>query len=146
VRWHRTVFCADLARSYQSYYERDKSKLSDTLRGLIEEGHGILAVDYIRAVEWREVLNRGLDEIFERYDAILTPATKGEAPQDLTVTGDPIFCTLWTFCGNPAVTLPILQGSHGMPMGAQLVGRRGNDARLLRTANWLAKAVQGEDA
>lgn len=145
VRWHRTVFCADLARSYQSYYERDKSKLSDVLRGLIEEGQGILAVDYIRAVEWREVLNRGLDEIFERYDAILTPATKGEAPQDLTITGDPIFCTIWTFCGNPAVTLPVLQGSHGMPMGVQLVGRRGNDARLLRTANWLAKTVQGDD-
>lgn len=144
LRWHRTIFCADLARSFQSFYERDKSKLSDALRAIIEEGQACLAVDYNRAVEWREVLNRGLDEILERYDAILTPAAKGEAPQDLTVTGDPLFCTLWTFCGTPAVTLPLLQGSNAMPMGVQLVAQRGNDARLLRTANWLVKTVQAE--
>jgi Asp-tRNA(Asn)/Glu-tRNA(Gln) amidotransferase A subunit family amidase len=31
-----------------------------------------------------------------------------------------------------------------MPIGAQLVGLRGNDGRLLRTANWLVKAVAEE--
>ena len=41
----------------------------------------------------------------------------------------------------PAITLPILQGSHDMPMGVQLVGRRGDDARLLRTARWLVNLV-----
>ena len=29
-----------------------------------------------------------------------------------------------------------------MPLGVQLVGRRGNDARLLRTANWLVKTCE----
>ena len=28
-----------------------------------------------------------------------------------------------------------------MPLGVQLVGRRGNDARLLRTARWLVKTL-----
>jgi Asp-tRNA(Asn)/Glu-tRNA(Gln) amidotransferase A subunit family amidase len=37
----------------------------------------------------------------------------------------------------PAVTLPLLRAEGGMPMGIQLVGRRGDDARLLRTARWL---------
>ncbi|MGH7377343.1 MAG: amidase, partial [Candidatus Methylomirabilales bacterium] len=51
-------------------------------------------------------------------------------------TGSPIFCTIWTFCGVPAVSLPILRGATGMPMGAQVVGRKGEDAGLLRTARW----------
>ena len=29
----------------------------------------------------------------------------------------------------------------GLPLGVQLVGRRDNDARLLRTARWLVKTL-----
>jgi Asp-tRNA(Asn)/Glu-tRNA(Gln) amidotransferase A subunit family amidase len=39
--------------------------------------------------------------------------------------------------GLPAVNLPLLQGESGMPIGVQLVGAPGDDARLLRAANWL---------
>ena len=45
------------------------------------------------------------------------------------------------FLGTPAVTLPLLQSESGLPIGVQLVGRRGNDARLLRTANWLVRKL-----
>ncbi|MGF1610794.1 MAG: amidase [Kiloniellales bacterium] len=145
VRWHRTIFCADLAKSFQDFYERDRSMLSANLRELIEEGQRCLAVDYNRAMEWRDVLYHGLGEVFERYDAILTPAAPGEAPKGLESTGDPIFCTLWTFCGTPAVTLPLLVGEGGLPIGVQLVGKRGHDGRLLRTARWLARAVAEEN-
>ena len=110
VEWHRTIMHADLAKSFAGYYERGKEELSGTLRGMIEDGQQILAVDYNRAVDWRQVLNSGLDEVFERYDAIITPATTGEAPAGLDSTGSPVFCTLWTYCGVPAVTLPLLEG------------------------------------
>ena len=53
-----------------------------------------------------------------------------------------MFCTLWTLCGMPAVTLPLMQGENGLPLGVQLVGRRGDDARLLRVARWLVNHVQ----
>ena len=56
-------------------------------------------------------------------------------------TGNPIFCSTWTLLGTPAVTLPLLEGPNGLPIGVQLIGRRGNDARLLRTARWLAARV-----
>ena len=68
----------------------------------------------------------------------------GAAPVGLESTGNPVFCTLWTFCGTPAITLPLMQGSHGMPIGVQLVGSRGDDARLLRTARWLVDHVAAE--
>ena len=59
-------------------------------------------------------------------------------PKVLPRTGDPSFCTLWTLCGMPAISLPLLQSANGLPIGVQLVGPRHGDARLLRTARWLA--------
>lgn len=142
VDWHRTILHADLARSFGREYAQGKEKLSPILREMIEHGQKVLAVDYNRAVENRVLLVRILDEIFKWYDAVLTPAAIGEAPRGLGSTGSPVFCTLWTLCGMPAVSLPILEGSGGMPMGAQLVAPKGGDARLLRTARWLVSAVE----
>jgi len=77
--------------------------------------------------------------LFGRFDAILAPATLGTAPLAADGTGDPIACTLWTFCGMPAITLPLLAGANGLPLGVQLVAASGDDARLLRTARWLMR-------
>lgn len=143
---HRTILCADLAKSFAHYHRAGADRLSETLREMIEEGQKILAVDYNRAIDWVAVLNAGLDQIFDRYDAILTPATAGTAPSGLESTGSPAFCTLWTLCGTPAITVPLMQGSDGLPLGVQLVGRRGDDARLLRTARWLTAHVEAAEA
>lgn len=59
----------------------------------------------------------------------------------LATTGDPIFCTIWSYLGVPAVTVPIFAAENGLPFGAQLIGPRGDDARLLRTARWFAERV-----
>ncbi len=131
---HRAVMCADLAKNLQGYYERGKDGISPQLTALIEEGRSVTAVDYNRALEWREVLYDGLSEIFEDFDAILTAPAPGEAPAGLEATGNPAFCTMWTFLGTPAVSLPVFTGSSGLPMGVQLVGPRSEDARLLRSA------------
>jgi Asp-tRNA(Asn)/Glu-tRNA(Gln) amidotransferase A subunit family amidase len=143
VEQHRTIMEADLARSFEREYARGKDKLSAILREMIERGQKVLAVDYNRAVSRIPVLNRLLDNTFDWYDAILTPATTGEAPVGLESTGSPIFCTIWSLCGMPAITLPILQGAHGMPLGVQLVGPRDDDAQLLRTARWLVNIAGG---
>ena len=143
VEQHRRIMEADLARSFEREYARGKDKLSSILREMIERGQKVLAVDYNHAVSQIPILNRTLDNTFEWYDAILTPATTGEAPVGLESTGSPIFCTIWSLCGMPAITLPILQGAHGMPLGVQLVGPRDDDARLLRTARWLVNSTGG---
>ena len=49
----------------------------------------------------------------------------------------PTFGTIWTLCGLPAITIPLLQGENGLPLGVQLVGPGGDEAGLLRTARWL---------
>ena len=139
IELHGKIMLADIARNFAHYYQRGKDQLSPRLRDMIEEGQGVLALDYNRAKDWIRVLNAGLQEVFERYDAILTPASTGEAPKGLDSTGDPAFCTLWTLCGTPAVSLPLLTGSNDLPIGVQLVGPRGEDGRLLRNAKWLVQ-------
>jgi Asp-tRNA(Asn)/Glu-tRNA(Gln) amidotransferase A subunit family amidase len=141
VDLHRTILETDLAVSFAYEYEKGKKKLSAQLRKMIEAGQRTLAPDYVRAIARIPLLNRALDDIFDRFDAIVTPATTGEAPVGLDSTGSPIFCTAWTLIGAPAITLPLLQGENGMPLGVQLVGRKGDDARLLRTARWLSDLV-----
>jgi Asp-tRNA(Asn)/Glu-tRNA(Gln) amidotransferase A subunit family amidase len=41
----------------------------------------------------------------------------------------------------PSVTAPVLQGANGLPIGVQLVGARHDDARLLRSVNWLVGSL-----
>jgi len=136
--WHKTIMEVDMAASFERDWEQGRDRLSPQLRSLIERGREVRAVDYKRALGAVAPVVASLDELFlERYDAILTPAAPGVAPKGLGSTGDPRFCTLWTLLGMPALSLPLMQGAGGLPLGAQLVGRRGFDARLMRTARWL---------
>ncbi|MBM3528269.1 MAG: amidase [Alphaproteobacteria bacterium] len=140
--FQRTVMEVEMAHNFHRDYEQGGDKLSARLRQLIERGRAMRAVDYTGAVAAIGPMNEGLDAVFDEYDAILTPAAPGEAPRGLDSTGNPIFCTLWTYLGTPAVTLPLLRTEAGLPLGVQLVARRGNDARLLRTARWLVKTIE----
>jgi Asp-tRNA(Asn)/Glu-tRNA(Gln) amidotransferase A subunit family amidase len=136
----------DIAHNLHRDYEQGRDQLSETLRKLIERGRQIPAVQYTAALAGCEPLNRALDPVFDEYDAILTPAAPGEAPRG-EATGNPVFCTTWTYLGTPSITVPLLRSEAGLPLGVQLVGRRGNDARLLRTAHWLVDTLnKGEGA
>ncbi len=135
--WHQTIMEADLAISFRREFQRGTEVMSPTLRQMIERGLACPAVDYNLAMQQLPGLHETMEELLLEYDAILTPAAPGEAPQGLQSTGDPCFSTPWTLLGMPAVSLPLLQGSNALPIGVQLVAARGDDARLLRTANWL---------
>ena len=111
----------------------------------ITEGRRISASDYLAAIEWREPLYAGLEEIFARYDAIVTPAAPGEAPAGLESTGSAAFNSLWTLLGVPAVTLPLLTSTNGLPVGVQLIGPRFNDGKLLRSARWLVHSLASNE-
>ncbi len=139
--WHRTIMEAEMAANLDREWEKGRDRMSPSLRAQLARGREITALDYQRACARIPLLNAGFDNIFERCEAIVTPAAAGTAPHGLESTGDPAFCSLWTLCGMPAVNLPLMQGSNGLPLGVQLVGPRGSDARLLRTARWLAARV-----
>ena len=83
VEQHRIIMEADLARSFEREYECGRDNLSSILKEMIERGRKVLAVDYNNAVSRIALLNRGFDKLFEWHDAIVTPATIGEAPVGL---------------------------------------------------------------
>jgi Asp-tRNA(Asn)/Glu-tRNA(Gln) amidotransferase A subunit family amidase len=142
--WQKTIMEAEMAANLEREWEKGRDHLSDKLRDQLERGRQVRAVDYQRALAGIDPIHESFVELFEqRYDAILTPAAPGTAPAGLASTGDPVFCTLWTLCGMPALSLPLLQGANGLQLGVQLVGPRNGDARLLRTARWLAARVAG---
>jgi Asp-tRNA(Asn)/Glu-tRNA(Gln) amidotransferase A subunit family amidase len=140
--WQRTIMEAEMSSNLEPLWLAGKNKLSERLRGLMERGRETRVIDYQRTLRRIAPTIESFDELFrERYDAILTPPALGTAPKGLGATGDPAFCVLWTLLGMPAITLPLMQGANGLPLGVQLVGRRNYDARLLRTARWLEKKV-----
>jgi Asp-tRNA(Asn)/Glu-tRNA(Gln) amidotransferase A subunit family amidase len=134
----RTIMAAEMAANLERLWNAGRDRLSPQLRELMERGREVRAIDHQRALRAVEPVRASFDELFmERYDAILTPPALGTAPRGLGATGDPVFCVPWTLLGMPAITLPVMRGANGLPLGVQLVGRRGFDARLMRTARWL---------
>ena len=139
----RAIMAADMAHNLNTVVERGGEASSKTLREFLAEGSKVTAVRYLAARDAARHYEAGIAEIFQDFDAIITPASTGVAPKG-DVTGNPAFCSLWTLTGLPALSLPLLTGEGGMPLGVQLVGERGDDARLLRTANWLVGELAGD--
>lgn len=140
--WQRTVMEAEIAANFDAEWQQGRDRLSESLRSQIERGRAITAVDYRYALERIAAVNAAFEPLYAAYDVIMTPAVAGTAPRGLDSTGDPAFCTLWTFCGMPSLTLPLLRGTNGLPLGVQLVAPRYCDAQLLRAARWLCDAVR----
>lgn len=145
--WLDSVMAAEMARHLGHYVDRAPEQTSERLRERVAGGRALKATDYLAARDMRRVLRDTLGPVFDRFDAVVTPAAPGEAPEGpARGTGDPVFCSLWTFCGLPAISLPLMAGPNGLPVGVQLVGPHGQDARLLRTARWLVHTLSGEAA
>jgi Asp-tRNA(Asn)/Glu-tRNA(Gln) amidotransferase A subunit family amidase len=142
-QWQGTIMEVEMADSFAREWDKGRDRLSPRLRARIERGRQLPASEYLQALAGVAQLVAGLTELFEqRYDAILTMPATGTAPAGLESTGDPMFCSVWTMCGMPAVTLPLMRGANGLPLGVQLVGARHTDGRLLRTARALVAAAQ----
>ncbi len=141
IGFHRTIMMAEIALNFGHYYERGKDRLSRVMRDAIELGQSIRATDYAEALRERENLNALLSELLQPYDAIITPSAGGPAPIGQDTTGNPVFCTLWTYLGTPALNVPLLT-VNGMPMGVQLVGRRFEEGHLFKAANALVASAR----
>ena len=132
---HRTIMQYESNQSLGALIKANPEKASETLREYVRGGASIPRQQYEAALGERRRLIGAFTAWAAGYDAIVTPPTTGEAPTPET-TGDPRFCTRWTFVGAPAVTIPTGLGTHGLPLGLQLVGAPGGDRRTLRTAAW----------
>jgi len=113
------------------------ARLSAKLKELLEAAAQCDAARYDSARARVAACSVQLERVFADVDVLLAPSAPGEAPAGLAATGDPIFCRLWTALHLPAVNLPASLGPQGLPVGVQVIGRRGDDAHMLAIADWV---------
>jgi Asp-tRNA(Asn)/Glu-tRNA(Gln) amidotransferase A subunit family amidase len=74
-------------------------------------------------------------------EAWIAPSAVGPAPAGLDSTGDPVMNLPWTNAGMPVVNLPSGATRQGLPLGLQVIARRGADEALLNWAEAMTPAV-----
>jgi amidase len=117
--------------------ENHGSEISDTIRGgRLQAGLTCSFERYIEAQRLADECRRRLDAILGGIDALLTPAAFGEAPVgNAAFVGGPLY-QLWTILHVPTISIPVFKGPAGMPIGAQLIGKRHDDRKLFAAAQW----------
>jgi Asp-tRNA(Asn)/Glu-tRNA(Gln) amidotransferase A subunit family amidase len=133
---HAIIMNASATANPGRYLEHADKLLPETVNR-ISAGLEISAADYVGAIDKAEAIHHALDQTLENFDALITLAAPGEAPLGLKSTGNPVFQKIWTLTGMPTISLPLMKGPNDMPIGLQVIGRRGHDAELFRVAQWV---------
>jgi Asp-tRNA(Asn)/Glu-tRNA(Gln) amidotransferase A subunit family amidase len=107
----------------------------------IEAGESISARHYLALDAQADRLVELASLLFGEHDALITLSAPGEATRLEEGPGSGVMSMPWSLCGLPTISLPLLRGSQGLPIGVQLIGARGRDGHLLRVAGWLENAA-----
>ncbi|MTE01565.1 amidase [Paracoccus sp. YIM 132242] len=118
-------------------WERDcrADRVTPITRAFMQRQREMASPDaHARGLAMRDACLADLDALFGAADVLLTPAAPGEAPPGLGSTGSADYNVRWTLLGLPSLTLPVGLGPRGLPLGVQVVARRGREAQLLAHA------------
>lgn len=140
---HRTIMTAEMGAQHEAALKDRRGDYLPCVRGLIEEGLHVSAIQYVRAKQHHANLCRDMAAAFEGSDVLACPATIGPAPTRET-TGDPSFNACWSYTGLPTVSFPIGLSPDGMPLSIQLVGRAHDEATLFAAARWCERGLEQE--
>jgi amidase len=136
ARAQNDIMWAQTAKSLAHEWETRPELLSPGLTARLEEGAAVSPARLAEALALVERCRGESEALFAGHDLLLTAAAAGEAPS-IETTGDPVFNRAWTALHVPCLTLPAGSGPHRLPLGAQLVARQGEDARLVAWARWV---------
>ena len=141
----RILYGGAQAGAHAARSAEQKAQMDPDLVAYAEASAGLSVVEYVRAVGARQAMVDALRRFFERYDLLLTPTLCLPAfplgvvgPSE--VAGRKVTHLGWTLCypfnysGQPAVSVPAGWTASGLPVGLQIVGRRLEDALVLRAA------------
>ena len=143
VALQKQVMAHEMARALGHERVHHRARISERLNALFDEGIQIDGERHAAHLAQTTAARALADSWFNDVDLLLAPSTTGEAPEGIGATGDPLFCRGWTLLGLPCVHLPFARGRHGLPVGLQLVGRAGDDHRLLAAAHWCWERLSG---
>jgi amidase len=137
---HAAVMGWEVTRALS--YERTVlwEQLTQTTRDFLNEKALVDAPAYDKARAALPAVHEALAEAMANVDILLAPSAPGAAPKGLSSTGSPAFNTPWTLLQMPALNVPAYF-ENGLPVGVQVIGRRGEDARTLAAARFVEAAV-----
>jgi Asp-tRNA(Asn)/Glu-tRNA(Gln) amidotransferase A subunit family amidase len=138
------LMACEAAVVHEKHLEKFPDLLGIDVKELIEKGRSYSADDYQQAKDLQTKLRLSIAEYFESVDAILAAPATGEAPQGLSFTGNPIFCSLWSLIGTPAIALPVKKSNNGLPLGIQLIGNYREDEKLLNIAQFIEECIKAK--
>ncbi len=117
------------------------SEISESLQGILRAGLDVSTARLDAAIALARDCRRALETVFADCDVLLAPSAPGAAPEGLGKTGDPVFNRMWTLLHVPCVNIPVAVTGGGMPVGLQVVGPIGSDARTLTATHWVHQAL-----
>lgn len=140
---HETIYRRALAYYFKLEWGKFRHQFSDTLSAMIETGLAIPPENYLAATREQSRLAGVLDEALKRFDVVISPATADEAPVGLDTPDIEDHNLVWTMCHLPSITVPLLKGTTGLPVGVQIAARRFNDYIALQFAEFLDTLEKG---
>jgi amidase len=139
---HLAISSFEFSRNFTYEIENHWDKISTMLReNRLKSG---LECSFERYSEARAVAaqcRRDFASVVENYDVLLTASAPGEAPVGLNTTGNASNCLIWTSLHVPSITMPVFKGPHGLPVGAQIIGKANGDRALFAAARRIYDAL-----
>jgi len=126
------VMSYEAAQFHEQRFNEYGARLG-VLADLVREGLAIPAEWYEAAKDRIAECGTKVAALLAATPVILVPAATGPAPAGLAWTGDARMNSPWTALGTPAISIPMAVGD-ALPLGLQLVGARGQDVTVLRSA------------
>jgi aspartyl-tRNA(Asn)/glutamyl-tRNA(Gln) amidotransferase subunit A len=149
---------AQLAALYGDAWRQDPSVFDEDIGHQIERGLACTGADVARAREASWLIALAMADFFSRFDLLLCPTTPCVAwPHErlgpdriggvpVGPRGHAVFTSFANHAGVPAISVPCGTGRNGLPVGAQLIARRGRDRFVLDVARELEDLLAGTGA
>ena len=138
-----TLMAAEAVQSFQYEKEFKFHKLSDHVRKLLKEGSEVTTAQLKQARIPLENPKEFENRLFRDADILMCPSTLDTAPLLGPATGNPMMSRAFNILGLPSLSVPYRIADSGLPVGVQVVARRGADLSLLSFAEkYLAKAFR----